>query len=93
MGAGQYVPAMKDDRGNWDLRGHLNRLILIRENELRIFSQIFDEIGTPPHCARIPLIHSIEIVNVLRKFYDQERRVADLNNAYFATQFWNETNA
>lgn len=64
----QSVPGIKDEVGDWDLRGHRSRLVSVDERRLELFAQLFDEAETPPLEARLPVVHSREIANVLEKF-------------------------
>jgi hypothetical protein len=64
------VPGIKTGEGQWDLRGHRSRLVPIDEETLAVFARLYDEPGTPALEARLPVVHSREILNVLRRFAD-----------------------
>jgi hypothetical protein len=87
------VPGIKnpDDDFDWDLRGHRQRIVRVDGDALALFAKLYDEPGTPALEARLPVVHSREILNVLHNFALQKRRLADLE--YFSTQHWNETGA
>jgi hypothetical protein len=85
------VPGIKDENNNWNVYGHASRLILVSENELSLFAQLYDPEGTPPSQARLPALHSQELVQVLEKFAAQPRKLGDMEGEYFSTQHWNET--
>lgn len=87
------VPGIKnpEDDFHWDLRGHRQRIVRVDDDALALFAKLYDEPGTPALEARLPVVHSREIVSVLRKFAQQKRRLADLN--YFATEMFHETNS
>jgi len=87
------VPRIKDDDDHWDLSGHKNRIVRINDERLALFADLSDEPGTPVDEARLPVVHSEEIVRVLQRFTDQPRKLGDLKTEYFATQHWNETNS
>ena len=89
-GYGQ-VPGIKNEEGNWDLRGHRSRIVEVDEEALGLFASLYDSPGTPAVEARIPVVHSAEILSVLRKFAQVERRLGDLGDDYFSTQCLNET--
>ncbi|MEZ4444946.1 MAG: N-6 DNA methylase [Polyangiaceae bacterium] len=91
-GAGS-VPGIKSDEGRFETRGHASRLVRISEDELGLFAQLFDKPGTPAHMARLPLVHSREALDVLRKLARHPRRLSDLGEAIFGTEMWHETNA
>ncbi|RLB65781.1 MAG: hypothetical protein DRH04_10130, partial [Deltaproteobacteria bacterium] len=87
------VPGIKDDDNKWNVRGHKDRIITCGHEELRLFARLYDAKGTPPLAARLPVVHSRQIVEVLRKFAAQPQRLGDLRGEYFSTEMWHETNA
>jgi hypothetical protein len=87
------VPGVKTDQDTWELRPHRDRLITVNADRLSLFSRLYDEAGTPAEQARLPVIHSEEIVCVLEKFAAQCRKLGDLEGNYYATVMWDETNA
>ncbi len=89
-GAGA-IPAIKNDADEWDVRGHRSRIVPIDERALQLFAQLYDPPGTPPLQARLPMVHSREILDVLIRFAQAERRLSDLGDEYFCTQHFNET--
>ena len=88
-----FVPGIKDDNENWDLRGHKNRILIVTEKELSLFASVFDPSGTPADEARLPIVHTQEIVSVLEKFSSQKKRLGDLGDDFYQTPttIWNET--
>ena len=60
------VPGIKDDNNDWDTRGHKARIIQVTEQELQLFAQLYDEPDTPAREARLPALHSTELVAALR---------------------------
>lgn len=91
-GTGQ-TPGIKTEDDRFETRGHANRLLTITGRELALFARLYDAPGTPPEEARLPVLHSQEILAVLQRFADAPRRLADLGDAYTATEMWHETNA
>jgi hypothetical protein len=87
------TPGIKDDDNHWNIKGHRDRIVHVREDELALFGKLYDQPGTPPLRARLPSAHSNRVVEVLRKFADQPRRLGDLKGQYMATEMWHETNA
>lgn len=61
------VPGIKDDQDNWDLRGHSSRIVEVNEEALALFASLYDEPGTPALEARLPILHSREIMGALKK--------------------------
>ena len=89
------VPEIKDDKDNWNLNGHASRIIWVTGTSLATFAQLYDEPGTPALQARLPMMHSQELVSVLEKFTAQPKRLGDLKDEYFSTPStcWNEVNS
>jgi len=90
---GGAPPGIKTDAGHWDFSGHANRLIAVDEATLAVFAKLYDAPGTPPIQARLPALHSRELVRVLEKFAAQSKRLGDLKDDYFTTEMWHETGA
>ena len=61
------VPGIKNAQGEWDLRGHPSRVIQVAERQLKVFAQLLDPENTPWEEARLPLVHSAEMMGVLMK--------------------------
>ncbi len=85
------IPGIKNDDGEWETRGHCQRLVTITETELALFARLFEKPDTPALQARLPQVHSREILAVLRKFADAPRRLGDLEGEYLATVMFDET--
>ena len=87
------VPAIKDDDDQWDTRGHAHRKLHITTDVLKIFVQLYDEPGTPAMQAKLPVLHSREILSILEKFASYPKRLGDLKGDYCSSQHWLETYA
>lgn len=87
------VGGIKNDQGNWDESGHKQRVLVINEKRLNLFAQLYDEEGTPALQARLPALHSTQLISVLEKFAAQPKRLADLSGQYLSLEMWHETNA
>jgi hypothetical protein len=85
------VPGIKTDDGTWDLRGHRSRVVPVDEATLALFAQLYDKPETPALEARLPVVHSREILSVLRRFAEAPRRLSHLEGQYFATVCFDET--
>lgn len=85
------VPALKDSAGKWEIGGHKHRIVSVGGLELKLFSQLLGSANTPPAEVRLPALHSIDLVSVLRKFSQQRRRVRHIRDEFFCTSMFNET--
>ena len=84
------IPGIKNDAGEWETRGHCQRLVIITEAELSLFARLFEKSDTPALQARLPQVHSREILTVLGKFADAPKRLGDLEDEYLATEMFHE---
>lgn len=90
---GGATPGFKRDEGGWNTAGHVNRIIEVGEAQLATFTQLYDTPGTPVLQARLPAVHSRELVSVLEKFSRVPRRLGDLEGDYYTTVCFDETYA
>ncbi len=86
------VPGIKDNENKWNLHGHSDRLIQIGKNELALFARLYDATDTPPLQARLPALHSVQLIHVLNKFAAYPKQLGDLHEEYVSTEMWHETN-
>nr|WP_197046251.1 N-6 DNA methylase [Planktothrix paucivesiculata] len=87
------VGGIKNDVNQWNIEGHQKRIIQVNQDSLKLFATLYDEKDTPALHAKLPTIHSQQLLTVLNKFGQQKQSLIDLEKEYFSTQFWNETNA
>lgn len=86
------VPGMKGEDGHWNLRGHRSRIVEVDDAALALFANLYDPPGTPALEARLPVIHSREILEVLRKFADAPQKLGDIPDEWSSTVCFDETN-
>jgi hypothetical protein len=84
---------IKNDSDQWNLEGHRDRLVLISTKQLTLFAQLYDDKNTPALEARLPTLHTRQLLTVLEKFALFPTRLSVLENKYRATVMWDETNA
>lgn len=95
------VPGIKQEieqpdgriKSEWSTAGHRDRVIKIVPSELALFARLYDAQNTPPLQARLPALHARQLIDVLRKFAGQPRRLGDLEGDYLSLEMWHETNA
>ncbi|WP_444934146.1 Eco57I restriction-modification methylase domain-containing protein [Microbulbifer sp. JTAC008] len=97
-GAG-LTPGIKEEfevegavKVRWNLKGHRERVVAVTNEELELFARLYDEEGTPPLRARLPALHSTQLISVLEKFAAQPKRLGDLKGQYISMEMWHETN-
>lgn len=86
------IPTIKDADGNWNTAGHPSRIIHVGKKELIVFAKLFDGSGNWKQ-AKLPAIHTKEILSVLKKINDISTTLGDLGDQLTTTLMWDETNA
>lgn len=85
------VPGLKDNAGQWNTNGHRSRIVDVDGSALGTFASLYDSNDTPPNEARLPALHSRELMAVVAKLAAHSRRLADMDKQFYTTQHWNET--
>lgn len=67
------VPGTKDETGAWDFRPHARRIVRLDLEALGLFASLFDAPGTPPLDARLPVLHSKEVLGGLERLASAPR--------------------
>ena len=88
---GGNVPGLKDEEGRWSTVGHRSRVLRVDKATLATFASLYDGQGTPPSEARLPALHSQELLAVVRKLASHPHRLADREGMYYTTGHWHET--
>ena len=88
------VPGVKDDRGRWNVAGHSRRVVHIESRELQMFAALYDQPDTPPLRARLPALHSTQLLAVLKKLAGaQETCLGSFGNDAKISFGWDESGA
>lgn len=87
------ISGIKDEEGNWNTEGHIDRIIRISIDELKLYAQLYDSDVTNPLEARLPAIYVKQLVTTLEKIAFQPLKLNDFQGLYFPTQYWNEAKA
>lgn len=77
----------------WTIVGHRDRLVQVGKSTLELFAKLYDEAGTPAKEARLPSVHSHQMVEVLKKFADYPHRLGSLGDDWLSLEGWHETNS
>ena len=85
------IPGIKNDEGRWNTNGHRSRVLEVDGSDLHMFAALYEEVGTLSNEARLPALHSRELLNVISKLAMHPHRLGDSPGTFFATQHWNET--
>jgi hypothetical protein len=87
----EAVGGYKNELGQWNTRGHTDRIVRIDSDALAVFAKLYDEPGTDPLQARSPAIHAATLNSVLGKISKWPRRLAALGDDRVTSEMWNET--
>jgi len=90
-GNGQ-LEGIKNKNSNWNLRGHKDRIIQVREKELSLFAILFNEEENNCFQTRLPVTHSKSELNVLEKISMTDNKLDILDKNYYCSEMWHETN-
>lgn len=83
---------IKDENGKRNIKGQKNRITEIGKEELKLFARILDD-SEDWKSARLMSIYAEDLIDILKCFDRQKRKVADLGNNVFVSMLWDETNA
>lgn len=82
---------IKDKEGNWNIRGNPDRIVTVGEEERKIFGLLYDG-NSSGDMARLPVIHSKQLLGVIEKMAQRPSLIAIKKN-YCCTQCFDETGA
>lgn len=85
------IPGIKTSTGDWETKGHPDRIIHITKKELSIFARVFDG-NDKWKQAKLPNMHVKQIVDVLSVFACQEHTIASISEKIYTAEMWHETN-
>lgn len=84
------IPEIKDENGDWNTKGHPNRVIHVSKKELSIFAKLFDGSENWKQ-AKLPVLHVEKLMDVLACFAAQKQTLANLKESIFTTVMFEET--
>jgi hypothetical protein len=87
------VPGIKNNKDAWDLCGHRDRIVPVNTEALTLFASLYGANDTVFIEARLPALHTVGLLEVLKKFHDYPRRLGDIKKEYESLEMWHETNA
>jgi type I restriction-modification system DNA methylase subunit len=90
---GGEIGGIKDDNDDWNIIGHHQRILDVDLSILGLFAKLYDEHNTPANSARLPALHSQQLISVLKKFAKHPKRLDDMKGEYMSLEMWHETNA
>ena len=83
---------IKDENGKRNLRGQRNRVTTIDKDVLKLFARILDD-SDDWKSARLMSVYAEDLIEILKCFDRQSKKLSGLGNALFTSMLWDETNA
>ncbi|WP_436916002.1 Eco57I restriction-modification methylase domain-containing protein [Acinetobacter gandensis] len=85
------VPSLKNINDGWDYQGHKNRIINVDSDILKVFAEVYEGDSSQPAYARLPAIHSIELIEVLKKISNKPKKLFHLDENIYSSFCFDET--
>lgn len=70
---------IKGKDGKWNLAGHKNRIVHYNAKYIKLLSDTFED-GRYPDCAKLVSVHNNEMLAILDKISNYERKVSSVRN-------------
>lgn len=86
------IPGIKDEDGDWNVKGHPDRVIHVTKKELAVFAKLFDGNDNWKQ-AKLPQLHAKQLIETLECFADSQITVGSLEQKVFTTTMWEETSS
>ena len=87
------VGGYKDDFDNWNTSGHRDRIILVLEDDLKLFLDLYDKPTSEANESKLPSLHAGVLKGILTKFSLSKSRLADFKKSYVSTVMFDEAYA
>lgn len=71
------LPGIKDENGDWNVKGHPDRIIHVTKKELAVFAKLFNGSDEWKQ-AKLPVLHAKEFVEVLSTYSLQKVTIGDV---------------
>lgn len=86
------VPGIKDENGNWNVKGHPGRVVHVGQKELELFAKLFDGSDNWKQ-ARLPVLQGDALIEILKCFDKIRLHLDELQDTICISEMWNETSA
>jgi type I restriction-modification system DNA methylase subunit len=84
-------PGIKNNENKWNTVGHKDRILQVSRKELALFCKLFDGEGKSHLQTRLPIVHSSQLLSVLKKFSQLEKHLRNYKGRYISTTMFDET--
>ena len=88
------IPEIKDEQGNWNTRGHRDRIVPIDCDALTMFSRLVGD-GTEDSWHTTPMIsaYAVQLITALERMAAVPKTLRDYDDVITYSPMWDETNA
>lgn len=88
----KILEGLKTRDGEWNTQGHKDRKIDIGKKELKVFADLYDGPNVDYKEARLPNLHSKQLISVIYKFASANKKVLDIKESIYSSEMLHETN-
>ncbi|MCB1144033.1 MAG: hypothetical protein KDK54_17415 [Leptospiraceae bacterium] len=87
----KFVPGIKNEKKEWETKGHPERIIRFQNKEMEIIHELFG--GETLYATKLPQIHAKPILEILKIVGKSEKTLKDLKEESFSTEMYHESNS
>lgn len=87
------VPGIKTASFEWELKGHNHRIIKYNKELLKIINKLYESSEVEIDQTKLLNIHSQEIITVLQRLSNTDKKLSSFKDDVFYTVMFDETNA
>lgn len=84
------LPGLKNDKNEWDLEGHPDRIIHVDDETLKMFGTFFEDFDNYSS-IKLPALHCKQLLNVIKKISNIKNKIKTLNRINRPEFMWHET--
>jgi len=83
------IEGIKDEHGNWNINGCIDRKVHITDSRLKLFSSVFDAQSQGVD-TRLPTVHSASLITALEKLESFNEKLQDHDGCFDIKQLFDE---
>ena len=86
------IPGIKDENGNWNVKGHPGRIVRVEKKELKLFAKLFDGNANWKQ-ASLASLHTETMMDLIEAICDYRSKISDEGNNAYGSTMWGETSS
>ena len=87
------IPGLKTDNAVWETKGHCDRIVQVTEKTLKVFHSLLEDSTLQIIETRLAQVHARQLVTVIEKISQSSKYLPELDDQYFATELFHESNS